>query len=158
MSKRKITYVDERLIKEADMSKPYVVLCDIDGTIALRTGRSPFNYAKVGTDKFDPRMSHVLAAMHKTYDIIFVSGREGTDVCKEETKKWLDTNLPFSDYDVIFRKEGDRRGDDIVKSEIYEEHIAPYYNVACVFDDRDRVVKMWRDKGILCCQVFYGDF
>jgi hypothetical protein len=26
------------------------------------------------------------------------------------------------------------------------------------FDDRDRVVKMWREEGIRCFQVDYGDF
>jgi hypothetical protein len=28
----------------------------------------------------------------------------------------------------------------------------------CVFDDRDKVVKMWRDNDISCFQVNYGDF
>jgi hypothetical protein len=26
------------------------------------------------------------------------------------------------------------------------------------FDDRARVVKMWRDNGVPCCQVAPGDF
>ena len=45
-----------------------------------------------------------------------------------------------------------------MKEEIYDQYIKDKYNVAAVFDDRDRVVKMWRDKGLLCCQVYYGDF
>jgi hypothetical protein len=56
------------------------------------------------------------------------------------------------------RTEGDHRSDDIVKKEIYEKRIAPWYDVVAVFDDRDKVVKMWRDLGLLCCQVYYGDF
>jgi hypothetical protein len=28
----------------------------------------------------------------------------------------------------------------------------------CTFDDRDKVVKMWRDNGIICFQVAPGDF
>jgi hypothetical protein len=56
------------------------------------------------------------------------------------------------------RKHNDYRSDDIVKKEMYFEYIQPKYNVVCVFDDRDKVVKMWRDLGILCCQVYYGDF
>jgi hypothetical protein len=30
--------------------------------------------------------------------------------------------------------------------------------IMCVFDDRDKVVKMWRENGISCFQVNYGDF
>jgi hypothetical protein len=30
--------------------------------------------------------------------------------------------------------------------------------VLCVFDDRDKVVKMWRENGINCFQVAPGDF
>lgn len=31
-------------------------------------------------------------------------------------------------------------------------------SIACVFDDRDKVVRMWRSHGIRCCQVAQGDF
>jgi len=31
-------------------------------------------------------------------------------------------------------------------------------DVLCVFDDRDKVVKMWRDNGISCLQVAEGNF
>jgi len=30
--------------------------------------------------------------------------------------------------------------------------------ILCVFDDRDKVVAMWRREGLLCCQVAPGDF
>jgi hypothetical protein len=56
------------------------------------------------------------------------------------------------------RRSGDNRCDSIVKEEIYREHIEGKYNVLAVFDDRDRVVDMWRRLGLLCLQVYYGDF
>ena len=31
-------------------------------------------------------------------------------------------------------------------------------NIVCVFDDRDKVVQMWRDNGLDCFQVAPGDF
>ena len=31
-------------------------------------------------------------------------------------------------------------------------------DVVCSFDDRDKVVQMWRDNGITCFQVNYGNF
>jgi hypothetical protein len=44
------------------------------------------------------------------------------------------------------RGKDDKRSDDIIKSEIYEEHIKKNYEVIAVFDDRQRVVDMWRLK------------
>jgi hypothetical protein len=31
-------------------------------------------------------------------------------------------------------------------------------DILCIFEDRDRVVKMWRDNGYTCIQVNSGDF
>ena len=31
-------------------------------------------------------------------------------------------------------------------------------NVEAVFDDRDKVVNMWRENGLTCMQVAYGNF
>jgi hypothetical protein len=31
-------------------------------------------------------------------------------------------------------------------------------DILCIFDDRDKVVKMWRSNGIACFQVAPGDF
>lgn len=151
-------FTDDRKIIEYDNTKPDCIVCDIDGTIALRNGRSPFDLSKVGEDTFDPRMKKFINMFH-FIPIIFVSGREGTEQCRKDTTEWLNKNLEkHVNYEIIFRKEGDYRNDAIVKKEIYEEFIKPKYNIVAVFDDRDRVVKMWRDEGILCCQVYYGDF
>ena len=56
------------------------------------------------------------------------------------------------------RKKGDYRHDEIIKEEIYHTDIEPNYNVIAVFDDRNRVCDMWRNLGLLCNQVYYGDF
>lgn len=58
----------------------------------------------------------------------------------------------------ILRGFNDYRDDPIIKQEIYETYIKPYTDVDYVFDDRDRVVKMWRDIGLRCLQVQEGDF
>ena len=62
------------------------------------------------------------------------------------------------DYNLIMREKGDRRGDQITKKELYERYIKDNYNVLCVFDDRQKVVDMWREQGLLCCQVAKGDY
>lgn len=152
---------DERIIKMPQNELPYAVICDIDGTVALRNNRSPFDYSKVCEDTFDPRMLEVLYTFIESgVKIIFVTGREDVDNCRELTIKWLDKNIAYSEsgWDLIMRSKGDHRSDAEIKKEIYDKYIKDKYNVMCVFEDRDKVVKMWRDEGLLCNQVYYGDF
>ncbi len=47
------------------------------------------------------------------------------------------------------RKAGDHRPDDIVKHEILMNEVCRDWWPTVVFDDRSRVVKMWRDVGLL---------
>lgn len=152
---------DERIIKMPQNELPYAVICDIDGTVALRNNRSPFDYSKVCEDTFDPRMLEVLYTFIESgVKIIFITGREDMDNCRELTTKWLDKNIAYSEsgWDLIMRSKGDHRSDAEIKKEIYDKYIKDKYNVMCVFEDRDKVVKMWRDEGLLCNQVYYGDF
>lgn len=153
-----LKYNDDRLISLPDYGLPNVYLCDIDGTLALRVNRSPYDFTTVKNDVFDPRMKQVLKNLPKDSQIIFMSGRDGTPQCRKDTEDWLKSNLEMSDIVLLMRTPGDRRGDEIVKKELYNNHIKHRFNVVCVFDDRDKVVKMWRDEGLLCCQVYYGNF
>ena len=148
-------YTDDRIITLPSADKESIILCDIDGTIALHNGRNPFDYDKASEDTFDPRMKVLLNGISQSYKIIFFSGR--SEDSRDVTHRWLEDN-GFGEHQLYMRKSKDFRSDDIVKKEMYFEYIQPKYNVACVFDDRDKVVKMWRDLGILCCQVYYGDF
>ena len=151
-------FFDDRLILKPDVAASQVVLCDIDGTIALRSGRSPYDQSKVLEDAFDPRMNFLLSSLSEKFQIIFLSGRQDTKQCREDTEKWLKGNLGLSEVTLIMRSEGDFRPDDVVKNELYQKYIKDRYNVVCVFDDRDKVVRMWRNLGLLCCQVYYGNF
>lgn len=151
-------FFDDRFILKPDVAASQVVLCDIDGTIALRRGRSPYDQSKVLEDAFDPRMNFLLSSLLEKFQIIFLSGRQDTKQCREDTEKWLKDNLGLSEVTLIMRPEGDFRPDDVVKKELYQKYIKDRYNVVCVFDDRDKVVRMWRNLGLLCCQVYYGNF
>jgi hypothetical protein len=92
---------------------------------------------------------------NKGYSIIFVSGRE--DKYRWLTLNWFYThNIPYSE--LFMRPTDDKREDSVVKKEIYEKEIKGIYNVGVVFDDRNRVVEMWRDQGLTCLQVADGDF
>jgi predicted kinase len=132
---------------------PDVVLCDLDGTIALIGDRSPYDAAKCELDLVNEPVRSILQNSGKA--IVFVSGRE--DKFKPQTLAWLAKhNISFDG--LYMRQSGDSRKDNIVKKEIYDEFILDKYNVAFVLDDRDQVVKVWRDLGLTCLQVDYGNF
>jgi adenylate cyclase class IV len=56
------------------------------------------------------------------------------------------------------RKTGDNRPDNIVKKEIFDSNIKNNYYIEFVLDDRNKVVKMWRELGLTCLQVADGNF
>jgi hypothetical protein len=63
------------------------------------------------------------------------------------------------EWDAMYlRDDGDFRPDDIVKAELLGKIKADGYNPTIAFDDRNQVVKKWRELGINCYQVRTGDF
>lgn len=136
--------------------KPKAVLCDIDGTLAHMTNRSPFEWHRVGEDVYDDKIGELIGLYRNNAQIILLSGRDG--VCRPETEEWLKLfNVHYSA--LLMRPTGDTRKDSIVKRELFEKHIRDHYQVLFVLDDRDQVVEMWRDElGLKCLQVEPGDF
>lgn len=145
----------------ARMNLPHAIIVDMDGTLAHVGKRSPYDDHLCEVDVVNENVDYVtnLIKNHGNAEMkmIIVSGRdEGRS--REATERWLKAN--DINYDMlIMRKAGDTRPDDIVKSELYWEHIAGQYWVRCVFDDRDSVVDMWRrELGLTVMQVNFGDF
>lgn len=137
--------------------KQAAIIVDLDGTLALNeSGRSYYDYTRVDEDSVNYSVLEVVQAIHTTgAKVIIVSGRDSS--CKELCELWL--NVYGVPYDLIFlREENDKRKDDIVKKEIYERDIEPYFNIITVLDDRDSVVNMWRTLGLSCFQVNHGGF
>lgn len=134
-----------------DETKRKAIIVDIDGTIAIKGQRSPYEWNRVGEDK--PRkviinMIQQFATLNRAV-LIFVSGRDG--VCYEETRAWLCEHTYFTGAlgdMLIMRDEGDMRKDSVVKEELFWDFIADNYNVLAVFDDRPQVVEMWHDIGM----------
>jgi hypothetical protein len=134
-----------------------VVIADIDGTIALRGDRGPYDETRVLDDAPSQNIIDVVLAMWLAgHGIILTSGRK--EGCREGTAAWLDQHCQFTPLMLLMRADGDGRKDAIVKREMYETQIAPYYRVTAVFDDRQQVVDMWREIGLTCCQVAPGNF
>jgi phosphoglycolate phosphatase-like HAD superfamily hydrolase len=92
---------------------------------------------------------HTLSCHYTTY---IVTGR--SEVAKQQTETWLLDKRCFPDR-LIMRQEGDHTDDHILKLKMVEDFKD---RIAFVFEDRTRVVKMWRDAGIPCFQVADGDF
>lgn len=137
--------------------KLHAIICDMDGTLALMDGRSPYAWDKVGTDKPNKPVIDMVKAYAEQSGcaIIVVSGRDS--VCCEQTKEWLRKYLPK--YSVLFmRPKDDTRPDEEVKLEIYRNNILGNYNIDFVVDDRQKVVDMWRLIGLTVMQVGDGSF
>ena len=142
---------------------PKAVIFDIDGTLANNNHRSP--YALWELDKDTPigfvvdMLNMYRASGHK---IICVSGRHSG--VKADERKYFDmTDAWLAKHNIVpdelfMRATGDSRKDDIIKEEIFNEHIAPRFNVVLAVDDRDRVVEMFRRIGVNCAQVAFGEF
>lgn len=149
------------------------IIFDIDGTLADASHRihhikkKPKDWdAFFGAQIDDKPHRHIvdmllaIKCMGKN-PVIFVSGRPAN--YREVTEKWLTKHgifNPFIDGKLwlFMRPTGDRRDDDIVKRELLGRIRMEGFEPIMAFDDRDRVVKMWRAMGIPCLQVAEGDF
>ncbi len=153
---------------------PEAVIVDLDGTLALMNGRSPYDATHCDRDLPNyPVIKTVLAHVAAGRKIIFCSGRE--DKYRAPTIRFIERYVTQTimlgafdgkdyptevaiDYQLHMRKSGDMRNDAIIKEEIYNEHIKDKFNVLLILDDRDRVVQFWRSKGLTCFQVAPGAF
>tara|TARA_Y100001973_G_C5139712_1_gene302281 strand:+ start:109 stop:600 length:492 start_codon:yes stop_codon:yes gene_type:complete len=159
------------------------IICDVDGTVALMMGkRSPFEYHKADMDEPNQPVIDTVLTMAKAHKckLIMLSARENVELNTPSTDNkhshtyvnekyddlasltrcWLNTHLGENMWhQLIMRTAGDYRKDCYVKYDIYNNYIAPRYNVKYVFDDRNQVVDMWRNGlGLTCFQVADGNF
>ena len=149
------------------------VIFDLDGTLALiddRRALATKDNGKMDWDVFfDPKNidldlpNHGVIAMAQTlkaagHRIIIFSGRsKGT---KDATKAWLDKfDVPF---DVLKMRPTSKdfmfMPDDKLKQMWLDSLFTNKSDIICVFDDRQKVVDMWRDNGLTCMQVAPGNF
>ena len=144
---------------------PTCVIVDIDGTAALMNGkRGPFELDKVHLDDVNEVCRAMVNGLFDLgHKIIFLSGREGSDVCRDLTHRWLLDNYGvyhMCDQTLYMRPAKDQRPDSIIKRELFDEHIRGKYHVMAVLDDRPRVARMWRNLGLNVVQFGnpYVDF
>jgi hypothetical protein len=146
------------------------IICDLDGTLCNIQHRQHFAegpvkdwgnfFGGILEDSVNEAVEYVLKNL-KNITVIFITGRpekyKEID-CKGTTELWLKKH-GFIDYELYMRETEDRRDDDVIKQDIYEQKIEPNYGKPLfVLDDRNRVVVMWRKIGLTCFQVALGDF
>lgn len=147
----------------------FVYIFDIDGTIANIEHRLPLItgenkdwdlfYQMMYNDKPICDVVQTLRRLKNTgADIIFITGRP--DKYMKETEEWLRRYTEISKPMLIMRKNGDHREDYIVKKELYEKFIKPFFTIHTlgVFEDRKQCVDMWRSLGLTCYQVADGNY
>ena len=147
-----------------DKKLPRAIIVDLDGTLCIHNGRSPFEYDKCDTDLVNKPVRKILSSIMYKWNvggiktnIIFLSGRE--DSCKEKTIKWLKEKAGIDiGFQLYMRKTGDFRKDTVIKKEIFDHEIRDKYYIDYILDDRNQVVSMWRKMGLTCFQVADGDF
>lgn len=138
-----------------DANLPDVILCDIDGTLALFGDKNPYE-RDVLKDEVNGATEYVLNKFENDVKIILVSGRKNKYL--KDTMRWLaQEQVPFDEI-LMPRGDKDFRKDVIIKQEVYDQHIKGKYNVLFVLDDRNQVVDFWRSIGLTCFQVAAGAF
>ena len=151
-----IDSVSEEELKSDFLSKEHIYIVDIDGTVADHSHRSPYDTEKCLDDKpIINVVSTVIDLFLQKNKIIFVSGR--MEKFRELTEKWLDIHIDIP-YQLYMRKTDDVRPDQIIKKEIYEQEIKDKYYTSGVFDDRPRVIRMWRELGLTVFQMNEKEF
>ena len=101
--------------------------------------------------------------------VIFITGRPekqrsvttdwllGTNcLVRRDLQEWV-SNLG-ADFNLYMRKNGDRRLSHIVKGELLEQARQDGFDPKLAFEDRIEDTKMWREKGLMCCQVAEGNY
>lgn len=149
------------------------IIFDLDGTLALIDDRRAlstkdngkidwdifFNPNNINLDKPNHPVIKV-AQMFKDsgFRIVILSGRLKTT--KDVTKKWLEKfNVPF---DVLKMRPDNKQfkfmSDDDLKQGWLDTLFTNKEDVFAVFDDRKKVVDMWRSNGLNVFQVAEGNF
>lgn len=126
----------------------------VDGTDGRKDWKS-FHAACVDDKPIQPVID-TFARLSYECDCWIVSGR--SDEVREQTEQWLSDHGVWYDR-LLMRKAGDYTPDDVLKeSWLLSWPEADRRRIVAVFDDRDRVVGMWRRHGLVCFQVAPGDF
>jgi FMN phosphatase YigB (HAD superfamily) len=160
-------------------NKTPLYIFDIDGTLCNIEHRLHFLENKADPKRWtkfyeacihDVPNSFVIAILqtlmrHNSGNEVWLfSGRN--DSVRRQTIEWLHVHTPFAIGQLeafpeilTMRNEGDYTEDHLLKQNWLNNMLQEDRDrLVCIFDDRQRVVDMWRANGVPCLQVAAGDF
>ena len=92
--------------------------------------------------------------LHGAHEIWIATGR--SDEVRAQTVDWLARHDVPCDR-LLMRQAGDYTADHELKERWLLQDTLPRERVSMVFEDRARVVRMWRRHGLTCLQVAEND-
>lgn len=153
------------IVNEEYKVKHGAYIFDLDGTISNDWQRVHFakkgdwdNYNKL--TNIDYPFKDVVRLMYCIerlgYRIIILTGRPGSK--RKETKDWLRSHNINCHRLIMKTKELLDMPTDEWKKQIYLDDLKENYSVYGVFEDRDKLVDMWRELGLTCFQTKNGEY
>ncbi len=146
-----------------------IVIVDIDGTVANIDERvkhiqvKPKDwkkfYAEAGNDTPIQEIIHLVHALDDFgYEVVFCTGRNESS--RDLTLAWIDQHIGggYRAENLLMRRDGDYRPDHEVKLEAVVQARISIQDIAFVLEDRDQMVRAWRDLGVRCLQVADGNY
>lgn len=140
-----------------------IIICDIDGTVSCPAHRlhhiigekkdwDAF-YAEAYLDT--PYIDIISLVRSLPAPVYFVTGRKET--IRKQTMRWLEDHMLVPTL-LLMRAEDDRREDFEVKLNHLDRIGVTPEHVWFVLEDRDQVVKAYRERGFRVLQVSHGDY
>ena len=109
-----------------------------------------------GDSPNQPVVDIALAMAEAGHEIVVVSARNERH--REVTEKQLSSTMGVFWSHMFLRPDDSFEPDEEFKKRVLDELINAGWKPDMVFDDRDKVVNMWRENGIPCLQVAPGNF
>lgn len=142
------------------------IIFDVDGTLMdiehrrvyLNNGNNDwdaFNNAMHLDVPNDPVMRIAFDMSEAGHELVICSARNERHRAITE-KQITDCGVKFGH--LFLRGDDDYRPDDEFKQDVLDALIAQDWKPDLIFDDRNKVVDMWRRNGLVCVQVAEGDF
>ena len=148
------------------MRNKQTIIFDVDGTIADVEHRRQFVNGNNDWDSFrketvnDTPVQWVCDIAKRFIaqgdEVAFFSARNESE--RDITEKQISDWIGDGHKGVFLRPDDDFTPDDVFKSELADKFIDMGGKIDLIFDDRQKVVDMWRDKGFTVVQVADGDF
>ena len=150
-----------RIFESTHPFRPSCIVCDLDGTLADNSHRSPYAGEKCGDDKLIQSTYSVLATHYQIYQdivpIFYASGRQ--EQHRHIIEDWLRRHkCPFPDSKrLLLRPDGEMKKDWKVKEDMARQ-ILKDYQIMYWLDDRYSVTTHLRSMGITVFSVNFGRF